>query len=113
MAVSISSTHMKMMIAFRWMRTPMTPMMNSAAVSASDSASTGRPPSSQDDRASDRYEEKHARQLEREQIVLEQRRGDRSDGVELLELLLVELSRHHELLWEVGADDGHHFTAKA
>jgi hypothetical protein len=44
---------MKMIIAFRWMRTPMTPIMKSAAVSASDSASTDCPPSRQDYRARD------------------------------------------------------------
>src|SRR5437868_369873 len=81
-AVSISSTHMKMMIAFRWMRTPITPMMNSAAVRASDSASTGCPPPRQDHGTSDGNQQQDARQLERQQIIVEQWRCDGTDGVE-------------------------------
>jgi hypothetical protein len=62
---------MKMMIAFRWTRTPITPIMKSAAVSASDSASTDSPPSSENDGAGNRDEEQNARQLEGQQIILE------------------------------------------
>src|ERR1700704_3851228 len=98
---------MKMMIAFRWIRTPMTPIMKSAAVSASDSASTCRPPPSQHHRARNRHEQQHARQLECEQVVLEQWLGDDSDGVELLKLLSVEVTGDHELRGKPGAGDDH------
>src|SRR5215210_5674378 len=40
-ALSISSTHMKMMIAFRRVSTPTTPMVNSTALKNSDSAIMG------------------------------------------------------------------------
>src|SRR5688572_10052833 len=98
---------MKMMIALRWISTPMTPTMKSAAVSARDSASTGRPPSSQDDRTSDRHQQKHARQLEGEQVLSEQRFGDHAHGVQLLELLRIEVRRDHELRGKSGAQDDH------
>ena len=64
--------------------------MNSAAVSASDSASTGCPPPREHDRACNCDEEQDACQLEREQIVLEQRLSDRAYCVQLLKLLFVE-----------------------
>src|ERR1700680_497293 len=98
---------MKMMIAFRWIRTPITPMMKSAAVRASDSASTGGPPPSEYDRARYGYEEKDARQLERQQVVSEEWLRDHAHGVQLPKLLLVEVARHEELLWKPGPDDHH------
>src|SRR5258705_5537239 len=104
---------MKMIMAFRWMRTPTTPMMKSAAVSASDSASTGCPPSSQNYRSRNGYEEQHTRQLEGKQIVLEQRFGDRSYGVELLKLLRVEVTGHDELFGKLGARDHHDLAQKS
>src|SRR5687768_10594690 len=103
---------MKMMTAFRWTRTPTTPMMKSAALSASDSASTGRPPSSQHYSSPHRDEEQHARQLERQQIIAEQRLCDTPDGVELLDLLLVEIRRHDQLLRQLGAGDHHDLGQK-
>src|SRR4029453_18713754 len=75
-ALSMSSTHMKMMIAFRRVSTPMAPMVNSTAESASDSASTDSPPSPDDNGAGDGHEQENARQLEREQVVREERLGD-------------------------------------
>src|SRR5947208_16237473 len=82
-------------------------MMKSAAVRASDSASTGGSPPSEYDGSGDRHEEKHARQLERQQIVLEERRRDSADGVQLLKLLSVELARNDQLLRKLGAADHH------
>src|ERR1700694_5445657 len=95
------------------MRTPITPMMNSAAVSASDSASTGCPPSRQHDRAGDRHQQQHARELECEQVIPEERLGDHSNRIQLLELLLVEVSRHYQLLREFGPSNDHDLTEQS
>src|SRR3954464_5306322 len=104
---------MKMMIAFRWTRTPTTPMMKSAAVSASDSASTGGPPPAKYDGASDRHQQQNARELECQQIILEQGLGDGAHRIQLLELLLVEVARHDELLGQLGAEDHHDLAQEA
>src|SRR4029079_15842070 len=77
-ALSMSSTHMKMMIAFRRVSTPTTPIVNSTAEKNSDSFNIGASPS-QDHGAHDRGEEQDARQLEREQILGKQRPGDGGD----------------------------------
>src|SRR4026209_1408117 len=95
------------------MRTPTTPMMKSVAVSASDSASTGRPPPSQHNRARDCNAKQHARQLECEQVVPEQWLGDSSHGVELLQLLGVEVARYDELLRKLRAGDYHDFAQES
>src|SRR3954466_9664377 len=73
-ALSISSTHMKMMIALRRVSTPTTPIVNSAAERNSDSASMQVPPAADDDRTDDRDEEHDGRQLEGEQVLPEERR---------------------------------------
>src|SRR6187431_1535194 len=72
-ALSISSTHMKMMIALRRVSTPMTPIAKSAAERASDSASTGASisPTTEHNCTCDRDEKQNARQLEREEIFVE------------------------------------------
>src|SRR5438477_11958722 len=75
-ALSISSTHMKMMIAFRRMSTPTTPIVNRAAEKKSDSASIGIPPTGECHRADNGGEEQHARHLEREQVLAKERPGD-------------------------------------
>src|SRR3954469_591739 len=100
---------MKMMITLRWIRTPMTPMMNRAAVKKSDSASTGNPlpAATEHNRARDCHKQQHARQLERQQIVLEQRIRDYAHDIQLLQLLRVEVTRNYKLLWELGAQDDH------
>src|SRR5436190_14806030 len=77
-ALSMSSTHMKMMIAFRRVSTPTTPIVNSTAEKNSDSFNIGASPS-QDYRTHDRGEQQDARQLECEQILGEQRPGDGCD----------------------------------
>src|SRR5436305_11604255 len=100
----MSSTHMKMMIAFRWTRTPITPTMKSAAVSARDSASIDRPPAREHYGSGNGDEQQHAGQLEGEQIILEEWCGDRSDGIQLRELLLVKIARHDQLLREPPSD---------
>src|SRR5829696_4955591 len=93
-ALSISSTHMKMMIALRRVSTPTTPIVNSTAEKKRASASmerlqragfVTRPGGSavlpaDDDRADDRGEEQDARHLEREQVLREQRTRQRPDG---------------------------------
>src|SRR3954466_12649395 len=78
-ALSISSTHMKMMIAFRRVSTPTTPIVNSTAEKKSDSASIGTPLLADHHRADDRREQQHAGDLEGQQIGREERRRDRAD----------------------------------
>src|SRR5437763_15340420 len=89
-AFSISSTHMKMMIALRRGRTPTTPITKSAADSASDSASTRIPPSAKHNCAGNSDEQEHTRQLEREQILVEQWTRDRSDRAVFRQLVCRE-----------------------
>src|SRR5512141_361368 len=79
-ALSISSTHMKMMIAFRRVSTPTTPMVKSTAEKKSASASIGTPLLADHHRPDDRGEQEHARDLEGEQIGREERGGHRPDG---------------------------------
>src|SRR5436305_6783479 len=70
-ALSISSTHMNTMIAFRGISTPNTPIANSTAEKNSASASMVslrlRPLFTQHHRSDDRREQQHARHLERQQ----------------------------------------------
>src|SRR5450759_4073185 len=90
----MSSTHMKMMIGLRRLRTTIPAKRKSAAVRASDSASTGGPPPSENHRSSYRHQKKYARQFERQQVVLEERLRYHAHGVQLLKLLLVEVARY-------------------
>src|SRR3954463_3006185 len=78
-ALSISSTHMKMMIALRRVSTPTTPMVNSTAEKKSDSASIRVPPPCERNGADDCREQEHARDLEGKQIFVEQWSGDGLD----------------------------------
>src|SRR5258705_11055224 len=79
-ALSISSTHMKTMIALRRVSTPTTPIMNRTALKNSDSASMGTLPAlAQHHGPDDRGEEQHARDLEGQQVLIEQRPGDGRD----------------------------------
>src|SRR3954464_11901948 len=78
-ALSISSTHMKMMIALRRVSTPTTPITNSTAEKRIDSPNIGAPPSEHHG-AYDGRQQEDARQLERQQILREQRPRDRRDG---------------------------------
>src|SRR5512147_360047 len=77
-ALSMSSTHMKMMIALRRVSTPTTPIVNSTADSVSDSTSIG-PPLAEHHGAHDRGEQQHARELEGQQVLLEEWRRDGPD----------------------------------
>src|SRR3982751_455554 len=88
-------------------------MTKSAAVSARDSASTDAPSSAEDHGAGNRHQQQHARQLEREQIVLEERRRDRAHRIQLLQLLLVEITRHNQLLREFRAKNDHDLAEEA
>src|SRR2546423_11564260 len=94
------------------MSTPTTPMMKRTAVKKRDSASTDSPLSAptQHNGARNCDEEQHAGQLEREQVILEQRVGDYANRVQLLQLLLVEIPRHNELLWQLGAQNDQDLT---
>src|ERR1051325_3310932 len=76
-ALSISSTHMKMMIAFRRVSTPTTPITNSTAEKKSDSASIGFLLASacQGDGTHDGGEQQDAGEFEGEQILVEERPG--------------------------------------
>src|SRR3954467_7189486 len=86
-ALSMSSTHMKMMIAFRRVSTPMTPMVNSTALKNSDSASIATLLAlAQHDGTHHGGEQQHARHLEGQQILMEQRTGDRRDGTGIRDL---------------------------
>src|SRR5262245_42074330 len=86
-ALSISSTHMKMMIALRRVSTPTTPIVNSSAEKKSDSASIGLSASRQRDGSNDGGQQEDARHFEGEQVFMEERSGhwrDRADGRDLL-----------------------------
>src|SRR5437762_10871560 len=86
-ALSISSTHMKMMIAFRRVSTPTTPIVKSTAEKKSDSASIDVLPLGEGDSADNRREQQYAGDLEREQVLPEQRTGDRLDRAKRCDLL--------------------------
>src|SRR5215218_8777113 len=114
----MSSTHMKMMIALRRVSTPKTPMvkstaeMNRATSTTGGSLRLGRaldpaghrrrvvdavlPPLADDDGAADGDEEQDARQLEGEELLAEEGRGDGAHGVPCRELLRRELGPHEE-----------------
>src|SRR5215213_702786 len=94
-AFSISSTHMKIMIALRRVRTPTTPIVKSAAESASDSASTAVSLAAEDYSARDSNQQQNARELEREQVFIEQRSGDCAHRSQLFHLISREVGRHH------------------
>src|SRR3954467_2210592 len=85
----------------------MTPMMNSAAVSASDSASTDGPPAAKNDGTSDGDEEQYARQLECQEVLVEQGLSDRANCIQLFELLLVEVGRDHQRFGQRRAQNHH------
>src|SRR5215510_8457031 len=86
-ALSISSTHMNTMIAFRRISTPNTPITKSTAEKKRDSASTFLSALlAQDHGADDGSEQQNAGHLEREQVLVEERRCDRSDGARRLHL---------------------------
>src|SRR5689334_9898473 len=81
----MSSTHMKMMIALRRNSTPATPIVKSTAENGSArSKSILELPLRQDDGAHDRGEEQHARDLEGNQVGVEQRIGDGADDALML-----------------------------
>src|SRR5688500_15158733 len=67
----MSSTHMKITIAFRRVSTPTAPIVKRTAESASDSASICSSPASEYDGADDRDEEQDARELERQEVLRE------------------------------------------
>src|SRR5579884_3048556 len=73
-ALSISSTHMNTMIALRRINTPNTPITNSTAEKNNASASILFSALLAKDHGADhRGEQEHARHLERQQILVEQR----------------------------------------
>src|ERR1041384_2830413 len=79
-ALSMSSTHMKMMITLRRNSTPATPSTNSTAEIASAGLRSILELSlRQDDGAHDRSEEQHAGDLEGNEVGVEQRIGDGAD----------------------------------
>src|SRR5687767_15806477 len=93
----MSSTHMKMMIALRRVSTPMTPIVNSTADSARDSASIAVPPAAEHDGSRDRDQQQYARQLERKQVFIEQRTCNRANRPVFLHLGRGEAGRNTEL----------------
>src|SRR6185312_9137137 len=87
-ALSINSTHMNTMIALRRINTPNTPITNSTAEKNSASASIlFSALLTQQHRSDHRREQQHARDLESQQVFVEQRACDRRDGATLLDLL--------------------------
>src|SRR5688572_3681505 len=100
---------MKMMMAFRWVSTPITPIVKSAAVSASDSASTDRSPSSEHNRAGNRNEQQHTGELEGQQVLVEQGLRNHADRVELLQLAFVVSRRNDQRRRQATARDHHDF----
>src|ERR1043165_3552757 len=96
-ALSISSTHMKMMIALRRVSTPTTPIVNRTAEKKSDSASIDRIAAAcQRHRAYDGGQEQHARPFEREQVFIKERLGDGRDRADRGDLLRREVRRELE-----------------
>src|SRR4051794_26694086 len=86
-ALSISSTHMNTMMALRRISTPKRPITNSTAEKNRASASIVLSALlSENDRAHHGGEQQHTRHLEGEEILIEQRRGDRVDGARLGDL---------------------------
>src|SRR6185503_6287860 len=99
-ALSISSTHMKITIALRRSRTPVTPSVKSTAeMTRAGSSSTLEFPLRQHHRADDRGEEEQAGDLERDQIGVEQGAGDRRHHALLLH-------RRHRALGELNGRGG-------
>src|SRR4029079_700913 len=86
-ALSISSTHMNTMIALRRISTPNRPITKSTAEKKSASPSmfvSALFPKHH--RADDRREQQNARDLEREEVFVEERRRDRGDRAGLRDL---------------------------
>src|SRR6187399_2124316 len=104
----MSSTHMKMMIALRRVSTPMAPMVNSTADSASDSASISLSPAPNDDRAHYGDEQENARQFEREQVLIEQRLRDAADRALVPHRHGVVAAARRERLGKPFAGERHH-----
>src|SRR5690348_3273732 len=97
-ALSINSTHMNTMIAFRRINTPKTPIVNSTAEKNSASASIVLSALfAENHRADDRREKQDARHFEREQILIEERPGHRRDGAVLGDLARRETLRQREI----------------
>src|SRR5215208_5172080 len=89
---------MNTMIAFRRMRTPKTPITNSTAEKKSASASIAFTSLlAEYDRTDDCREQEHARHLECQQVLVEQRTGDWRDGSRLLDLLRGEALRQRQI----------------
>src|SRR5438067_10210382 len=105
-ALSMSSTHMKMMIALRRVSTPTTPITNSTAEKKSASGSIGIPPLADHHRADDRGEQQHTRHLERQQVLVEERAGHRRDRAARRDLLGGVSRGQRELHRGPGANHG-------
>src|SRR5918999_2386630 len=85
-ALSISSTHMKTMIALRRVSTPTTPIVNKTAEKNSASASNSPPWLAEHHGSDDRDEQQYAGDLEGQQIFVEQGPGNRRDRAALRDL---------------------------
>src|ERR1051325_11523325 len=101
-ALSISSTHMKMMIALRRVSTPTTPITKRTAEKNSASDSILSPPSEHDG-ADDRDQQQDAGQLEGEQILGEQWLCDGRDRAALRDVLRDVSGRQRETLGRASA----------
>src|SRR3954468_14626889 len=99
---------MKITIALRRVSTPMAPMVKSTADNARDSASIDASPAPEHDGADDGHEQENARQLEREQILIEERLGDTADGAEVANRVGIVAGTRNERLRQSFAGEHHH-----
>src|SRR5678816_331412 len=107
-AFSMSSTHMKITIALRRVSTPIAPIENRTADSASDSASIDLSPAPDHDSADDRDEQQNACQLERKQILVEQRLRHTAYRAEITNSLrVVSGARDERLRHALAGERGH------
>src|SRR5262249_50494012 len=97
-----------MMIALRRVRTPTAPIVKSTAESASDSASIDAPPPTKHYRPDDRHEQQNARQLECEEVLIEQRLRDAADRALVSNRYRIVAAARRQRLWQALARERHH-----
>src|SRR5215218_1494542 len=98
---------MKMMMAFRRVSTPITPMVNRTALKKRDSASIGALlPLAEHHRAHDGGEQEDARHLEGQQVLVEEGAGEGGDGAGPVELAPQRALRQRQRLGDAGPREG-------
>src|SRR5687767_6696322 len=104
----MSSTHMKITIALRRVSTPIVPIVKSTAESANDSASIGASPASDHHGADDGHEQQNARELECEQVLVEQRLGNAAHRAKVADGDRIVATARRERLREPSPGEDHH-----